>query len=294
MDWTTDIGTFTQTPQPSDTRPEAVLWAISPSGDSTIGWVCCRNGTSFGYLTEDLTRVIQEPLFGPAHMSINDAGDIAGFKHLVTDPDRFDRAYGFLFHDGAYYPIDFPGAQDTRVWGMNNARTLVGSYRYHMPGIKHMFIYADGEYTAFDLPDSFGACSASPGAINSQGAIVGGYQVARPLLPCGGPSHGFVRDADGTTFRSFDPIPGAISGASGINDHGDIVGSFTIDGKTHGYLLPGNGDPAITIDVPNATETDAYGIDNSGKIIVGYFADLSGRFHPFKLTLCGAHCGQVP
>src|SRR4029077_5937652 len=63
--------------------------------------------------------------------------------------------------------------------------------------------------------------------------------------------------------------------AFGINDSGQIVGSFFDAGntKTHGFLDTGGS--FTTIDVPGATNTNAYGINNSGQI-VGWFRDGLG------------------
>ena len=52
----------------------------------------------------------------------------------------------------------------------------------------------------------------------------------------------------------------------GINDHGDIVRTFTNDGGTfHGFLLTRG--RFVTIDVPGASSTNAQSINNSGEIV---------------------------
>ena len=74
----------------------------------------------------------------------------------------------------------------------------------------------------------------------------------------------------------FDAInkPGAVATrAFGINPQGDIVGSYTTAGVTHGFLLSDG--VFTTIDVPGATTTEAWGINAPGDIIGRY--SVAGR-----------------
>ncbi|GAC1516568.1 MAG: hypothetical protein NVS1B4_12210 [Gemmatimonadaceae bacterium] len=88
------------------------------------------------------------------------------------------------------------------------------------------------------------------------------------------------------TFTKID-VPGSLStSALGMNDHGDVVGTFSSqDGKRHGYLLRGGSYQSI--DVPGATATTALGINSQGDV-VGTFrgSDPAGtpeRNHGFLL-----------
>src|SRR6478735_10771805 len=81
-------------------------------------------------------------------------------------------------------------------------------------------------------------------------------------------------------------VPGAIgihgrgTFAHGINDRSQIVGSFTDAAlKMHGFLRTGG--QFVTIDVPNADETEAWGI-NSRSQIVGWYV-VNGQSHGFLL-----------
>jgi uncharacterized membrane protein len=79
------------------------------------------------------------------------------------------------------------------------------------------------------------------------------------------------------TFTTID-VPGVPTSATGINDTGQIVGTFF--GGTHGYLLSGG--TFTTIDVPGASFTSARGINGPGQI-VGAFQDATG-FHGYLLS----------
>ena len=77
--------------------------------------------------------------------------------------------------------------------------------------------------------------------------------------------------------------PGAVSTvASGINDYGQIVGSYVDgSGNTNGFGYSGGS--YTTIDVPSAAATTASGISNSGQI-TGSYIDGSGGNHGFTQT----------
>jgi uncharacterized membrane protein len=70
------------------------------------------------------------------------------------------------------------------------------------------------------------------------------------------------------SFTTID-VPGSVrTGAAGINDSDQIVGSYS-DGTTdHGFLDTAGS--FTTIDVPGASSTSASGINDSGQIVGGY------------------------
>jgi probable HAF family extracellular repeat protein len=78
-------------------------------------------------------------------------------------------------------------------------------------------------------------------------------------------------------------VPGAIfTEASGINDAGQIVGSFADNsGFGHGFLDTGGS--FTQIDVPGAIFTEASGINDAGQI-VGRIADSTLDQHGFLAT----------
>src|SRR6266849_3584791 len=89
--------------------------------------------------------------------------------------------------------------------------------------------------------------------------------------------------AGGPTFTTID-FPGASSTlAVGINDQGDIVGDYFLQGSgssnVHGYLLRGG--VFTSISFPNADATIAQGINKNGDI-VGWYVDPKGT-HGFLL-----------
>jgi uncharacterized membrane protein len=70
--------------------------------------------------------------------------------------------------------------------------------------------------------------------------------------------------------------------AFGINPQGDIVGSYTAGGVTHGFLLRGG--VVTQIDFPNSTSTEAWGINARGDIIGRYTVAGRGGVLGFLLS----------
>src|SRR5215471_6682991 len=65
-------------------------------------------------------------------------------------------------------------------------------------------------------------------------------------------------------------VPGSdLTGMSGVNNVGDVVGTYLSGFGLRGFLLDTTGH-FQTIDVPGAFSTDAYAINNSGEIVGGY------------------------
>src|SRR5262249_12621764 len=76
-----------------------------------------------------------------------------------------------------------------------------------------------------------------------------------------------------TTLPNF---PGAdATNATAINDAGDIVGTYLLDGSQHGFLYSGN--VFSTIDYPGSGLNQVFGINNLGQL-VGETADGSFLF----------------
>ena len=92
--------------------------------------------------------------------------------------------------------------------------------------------------------------------------------------------------AQGRTYTTVD-VPGAIeTGASSINNLGQIVGGYVLpDGSRHGFLYSGG--TFTTIDDPNSTTmtSEALGINNSGQIVGAFDLNSPEGGHQFE----GAH-----
>jgi uncharacterized membrane protein len=104
-------------------------------------------------------------------------------------------------------------------------------------------------------------------------------------------------------YYTFDAVSDATAtNPQGINARGDIVGSYTSGGVTHGFLLSDG--VLTTIDYPGAAFTDARGINAKGDIVGayrmpgeppvnvhGYLRDKDGQMTPFGVP---DHTNTIP
>jgi probable HAF family extracellular repeat protein len=163
--------------------------------------------------------------------------------------------------------IEYPNAQWTRAYGINNSGTIVGEFK-DASNLRHAFIYDRGRYTQFDYP---GARLTIPNAVNDGGQIVGTYFDSTGV-------HGFVYFRGDFSQINF---PGsADTFARGINNRGDITGLY--DGTqpvTHGFIFESG--QYRTIDAPHfqypqyaVPQTDVTGINDRGQMVgFAWFSD---------------------
>jgi probable HAF family extracellular repeat protein len=89
--------------------------------------------------------------------------------------------------------------------------------------------------------------------------------------------HGFLYNNG--IFTTINDPSGSNTNAYGINDAGQIVGSYLdIGGVSHGFVDVSG--VFTTLDDPSGTNTVAYGINNAGQIVGGY-QDAGGILHGF-------------
>jgi probable HAF family extracellular repeat protein len=160
---------------------------------------------------------ISFPMKGAATTAygINDSGVIVGGycpnSPVCPQGQSNPASHGFVDTQGVFTTLDFPGAQDTSAFAVNNAGTVVGFYVINNTG-PHAFLYQNGTFTNIDFPGSGYTIAFS---INNLGAAAGLFSSSTGL-------HGFT--FYNGTFTQVDK-PGATSTAvSGINDRGELVG----------------------------------------------------------------------
>ena len=161
-----------------------------------------------------------------------------------------------------FVSVDLPGGGGT-IYGINDAGQIVGTANDGSGQIG--FLQTNGVFTIIDaprIPTGDPVKYTIAWDINNAGQIVGSSLAGQFLYANG--------------VFTFISLPGD---ATGINDLGQLVGSFTENvgttSFTHGFL-DANG-VLTTIDFPGANQrsTHAHGINNAGQI-VGFFADSSG------------------
>ena len=134
---------------------------------------------------------------------------------------------GFLYDGGIYTPLSVPASDATYALGINDAGEILGYYR--ISGVIHGFIRSNGSngpvYTTVDVPGADGTILYGK---NSANHIVGTYSK-------GGTIYGFVYD--GKTFHTIQPSGAVSCFARGINNLGQIVGTYQDqNNKWHGFI----------------------------------------------------------
>ena len=167
--------------------------------------------------------------------SINDSGDIVGFYYddSYGNNSQNDDQTSFLYNGTAFTDIANPLVGEYSV----------DSYYYNYYGYNYYYNYLTG--AALDINDS--------------GAIVGYYEDSS------GQEHGFI-----DTAGHFTPLtdPGAYwTEATGINNNGEVVGSFANSTGAYGFIYNGQ---YVALSVPGSSYTYAQGINDTG-VVVGYY-----------------------
>jgi hypothetical protein len=175
-----------------------------------------------------------------------------------------------------FVPFAFPGADITFAQGINNSGDIVG---FATEPFESGFLYQSGNFNLF------------PGIVGiSNNGMILGVSASGPFILSGGivtplnaqgesvlainnsgtvlVSNGFLI---GSTIHTIN-FPGSTSTTvRGINDLGEIVGSYQDSKGTHGFLYSAG--VYTTIDFPGAITSTAYAINNEGQIVGNYFFD---------------------
>jgi uncharacterized membrane protein len=131
----------------------------------------------------------------------------------------FGQLGGYVYTNGTFTTLADPSSNSTSPSGINNSGEIVGSAG------KVGFLYSNGGFTTLD--DPLGTFGTQPFGINNSGQIVGTYTDAPLTLtsPTNG-QHGLLY-SNGVFSTLNDPLGTFGSQAHGINDLGQIVGTYS-------------------------------------------------------------------
>jgi uncharacterized membrane protein len=223
---------------------------------------------------------------------INDRGDVVG--GYIIPPTR----HALLIRQGTFIELPLSG-----VGGCNDRGDLVGGYTDE-EGIAQVYLARGGDYKLLTIFNVFGSDYAQPRDVNESGTVVGFWhrleddtyqgfvwdkgEISEISIPgatntyitginARGDMVGLWEDADMNRygfallhgqFIDLDALFKTHLEPYGINDIGQIVGTYDRSGTAHGLLLSGG---TITeIDYPGATGTVVLGINSAGQIVGNY------------------------
>lgn len=240
-----EITVIDATPDAMDTEPVGINARGEIAGTAEGGaFIRDRKGSVTLFGAPDSTDTFVS--------GINARGDIAGMFKGKTDGAN----HGYVRDSrGHITTFDLPNSSDLAVSAITARGDIVGTFEDWTQGGKQRIYFRDrnGSFTFLDIHNG----TPWVAGINDRGDIAG-------ISVNHGSIVGFVRDRDGEIIYLKVPSPEV----TGINDRGDVVGIFgdpNRGGKTCGFVADPNGNITI-LDVPNATATYAYSINNRGEV----------------------------
>lgn len=169
-------------------------------------------------------------------------------------------------------PLDYPGAQNTLAYGINDSGEVVGYYfdPTLTGGSDKGFTYSPADFS-FTSIDAGSQPNTDLYGVNNAGTTVGSYFGAP-----GNPVFGLV------VTGGVPSVPGpAQTEYYGINNQGAIVGSsFQGAVPTGFYQSGGTSTPILN---PNAQGTYVHGA-NDNNTVVGFYQNSDGTYTGFKTT----------
>jgi hypothetical protein len=181
----------------------------------------------------------------PGHLNtiaqrITNGGQILGCYH---DTDTMGTMHGMVVSDGKFSEQSMPASMN--YGAVADGSVTAGQYMDMMTGVVRSFLASADVFAPFDFPFSIATQVTD---MSPSGEVTGIYMDTAKIY------HGFVLNLGDLVARfvanpkagmagSFDFVsieyPGATATiARGINDQGDVVGSyFDTAGKGHGFLL---------------------------------------------------------
>jgi hypothetical protein len=175
--------------------------------------------------------------------------------------------------------FDYPGTgNSTLPQKINERGDVVGEF-IDPTGVTAGFVrFSDGSFSApiVDPNDTVGFTEGR--GINNPRTVVGDYATSD------GNTHGFF--LSGGTFTTFD-VPGATStDLLAINNPGDFTGTFT-DSSGNNPAFVSVGGTLTSFSIPGSLQTLAYDINDSKRLVVGYYIDASGILHGYYRDTTG-------
>ncbi len=211
------------------------------------GTVAAQNGYQY--------TIFDEPHSNLTHpYAINDNGTVVGSYYYGDH--GFERTAA-----GNYSTIDFPGASDNLIRGINDHGVMVGKYR--LSGFDYSFSYANGVFTTLPKPGTNDPSGAN--GINNAGVVVGSYREFSTA------EHGYIYQNN--IYTTVDYPGAAHTTLVDINDSGIMLGNYWNGSRWLGFLY--DGVDFTPLEMPGAYWTYVAGFNNFNQI-VGQRVDASG------------------
>lgn len=172
-----------------------------------------------------------------------------------------------------YRVIDYPGAMDTQVFGINDHGIAVGSGYFRSPNVAYPFLYDIKTDTLTDVANVAGYDLTLSIGISDSGRLAGSVILGRT-------KSGLVRDLQGADVVLVHPDAVFLTEARGVNNRGLVSGMRDSDERPD---LPSAGfvyDPKAGTfkDFAESAYTVAHGMNSQGDVAGS--ARFTGGFGP--------------
>src|SRR5262245_10829207 len=179
--------------------------------------------------------------------------------------------------------FDYPGTGNATVPQKINERGDVVGIFVDSSAVTRGFVrFSDGSFSApiVDPNDVVGFTEGR--GINNGRTVVGDYATSDGNL------HGFF--LSGGIFTGFDVPGAAFTAVLSINNPGDFTGTFIFPPVATAIqqAFVSIGGTLTSFSVPGALATLAYDINDSKRLVVGYYVDASGILHGYYRDANGA------
>lgn len=223
-------------------------------------------------------------------LGINRSGVIAGYfgSGAQGHPNQ-----GYLlfpqYYENYYATNNYPGSVQTQVTGLNDGGVLVGFWSdmntSNQVNDNFGFYKLHGHFFNVNYPASN---NASPPVnqllgVNDANKAVGFY------MDSASNSHGYTYSIASHQFHLLH-LPGDVTSntAAAINNHGDISGFATINGKTVAFLLHANG-TFTAISHRGAAMTQAFGVNDNDEVVGTYTVGSGTNAKTYGFAWTKAH-----
>jgi hypothetical protein len=189
---------------------------------------------------------------------------------VYADATVAQHQHGLVLSGSNSVTVDYPGATDTRLSGINYWGTIVGNYYDSSHPEGGAFRLKNGVFTPLSYPGSISTIVAS---VSDKGVMVGRYHDSNfPYI------HGFT--LTNGVYKTLDNPKGSGSGGHGtvlldINGSGVIVGLYTpqVGGDVGFMYINGT---FKEVSVPNYGLSPVYGINGYNYVVGTFGSGING------------------
>jgi probable HAF family extracellular repeat protein len=212
---------------------------------------------------------------------LNDHGVTVGFWSAQNTASMTNNNFGFYRLNGRFHNVNFPVNDNAsppvnQLLGVNNNGIAVGFYTNN-GGVNRGYEYniRTHVFTRVEIPGRGIGPSLTAAAINDHGDVAGFYSKSSSQVDA------FLKLRSGRfTTLAF---PGAATTqAFGVNDSGQVVGSYTTGtgnaAVTHGFTWRAG--HYTSVDIKGDSSTTVNGVNDEGDL-VGFYTDVKGNTDGF-------------